>query len=340
MNQIAGHSVEWVDGYPVGVVRFAEEMEVLSSAVFHGGAATASAAFIMQVPHDFCDDDPVGRCDAVRRALGLPEDTVGMMTASDVEYVFNLKEVEFGGVRVAAFATAGLSNHVIAGEELLNYEERAVVSARRSAALRSGPPDPGTINTCVVSPLPLNMEGKVGILVPMVEAKAAAMRERGFVETGTTSDAVAVFCPHGDERVQWTGTGTPVGIAAARASAAAIGWALDRRDEHPIPFTPMEVLGKMGLDGRSLHRMSGSSVGEAEFLSRLDELTSRPDVAAALDLAWCVADRVDSVAEDGGTALMDAALDALSRVLGTEPPEEGSLMDCAVVMLARKAGGR
>ncbi len=130
-----------------------------------------------------------------------------------------------------------------------------------------------------------------------------------------------------------------MGIAAARAVSAAVGYALARRDEHPIPFTPKEVLSKMGLDGQSLYRMSGSDICESVFISNLESILSEPEVAAALDLAWFVADRVDSVAQDGNGTLMDVALESLSEVLGIEAPADGSLMDCAVEMLARKAGG-
>ena len=147
-------------------------MEVTSSAVLNGGSRMAEAFFIMQVPKDY-DGDPVPDADRVRRSLGLPEDTVGMMTAAEVRHVFNVTEAEYNGIRVSAVATAGLSNHVVAGDVLDNYPERRVVSDRRASRLA------GTINIAIVSPVPLTEEGKVNMFIPLVEAKSAAMADRG-----------------------------------------------------------------------------------------------------------------------------------------------------------------
>ena len=97
---------------PVGVVRFTERMEALSSAVLNGGDSAVSAVFIMQVSKNYDHPDPAAHADAVRRELGLPEDSLGMMTAAEVRHVFNVREVEFEGMEVTAIATAGLSNRV------------------------------------------------------------------------------------------------------------------------------------------------------------------------------------------------------------------------------------
>ena len=326
--------MESVDGFPVGVVRFTEPLEVLSCAVMNGGVSTASALFIMQVPKDYNCDFPERDTLHVREALGLPEDSLGMMTAAEVDYVFNVREVEYEGVRVAAVATAGLSNHVVAGEALDDYDEKRKVSARRVREMTAG-----TINVAVVSPLPMTMEGKVNFLIPLVEAKSVAMAEHGFRETGTTSDAMAVLCPRGDGAVSWTGTGSVVGIAAARAVSAAVGHALDVRNEHPAPIRPEGVLRKMGLSAEDLRAMSGAPMSAEEYEGSLRSLMADPEVAAVMDMAWTLGDRVDSLAQDGDWSQMGVMLDALARCLGTEPVLEGSLVDCAVAMLARRAGG-
>ncbi|MDO5862594.1 MAG: adenosylcobinamide amidohydrolase, partial [Thermoplasmata archaeon] len=309
-------------------------MEALSCAVMNGGTSTVSALFIMQVPKNYDCADPDTDTRRVRDALGLPEDTMGMMTAAEVEHVFNVREAEYNGIRAAAIATAGLSNHVVAGEVLDDYAEKSAVSARRAAALHAG-----TINIAVVSPIPLTTEGKVNLLIPLVEAKSVAMAEHGFAETGTTSDAMAVLCPSGEPRATWTGTGSDVGIAAARAVSAAVDYALDARDEHPIPITPKRMLERMGLDSEALRKMSGSAMGPEEYAASLESLLSREDVAALADMAWNAAYRIDSVAQDGDRSQMEVFLGTASRIIGTEPTDEGSLMDCVVTMIARKAGG-
>ena len=313
---------------------FREPMEVLSSAVLNGGSATASAAFIMQVPKNYPHPDPREDAERVRIALRLPVDSVGMMTAAEVDHVFNIKAASFQDVEVEAFATAGLSNHVVAGEFLDDYEEKSIVSARRASEMLAG-----TINICVVSPFPLTTEGKVNLFIPLVEAKSVAMAEHGFRETGTTSDSMAVFSPVGEGGLAWTGTGSSIGIAAARAVTAAVGFALDERNEHPAPMRPYRILSRMGVDADAMRSISGTSRDPDDFSSRLDDLLSRDDVAAAMDIIWFTADRADSLAEDGDEFPTEVLLGALSRLLGTEPPSEGSIIDRMVMMIAMKAGG-
>ncbi len=309
-------------------------MESLSCAVLNGGASETSAAFIMQVPKDYDCAHPVHDAIHVRDALGLPEDTLGMMTAAEVDYVFNLKECSYEGVDSAAFATAGLSNHVIAGEELRDYPENSAVSRRRAEEMRAG-----TINVGIVSSVPLTMEGKVNLFIPLVEAKAVAMAEHGFRETGTTSDAMAVISPKGDDGISWTGTGSKIGIASARAVSAAVGYALDIRNEHPIPLTPEKILGRMGLDAGKLLRMSGSGMDPETYAERLGALLSDGRVRSLMDLAWFVADRADSTADDGNGGESEMIVSEASRIIGAEAPGEGSLMDRIVTMISKKAGG-
>jgi len=285
-----------VKGYPAAVIRFSETLEVLSDAILNGGISEADAAFIMEVPKDFHCSDYMGYIRDVRDSLGLPENSVGMMTAAEVDHVFNVKTSMFNGTEVTAFATAGLANHVIAGEELKDYDRKSEVSMRRMNALR-----PGTINIGVVSPVPLTMEGKVNLMIPLVEAKTVAMRMQGFLETGTTSDSMAVFCPKGDDRVNWTGTGTDIGIAAARSVIDAVGWALKARDEHPMPLEPRDALERMGLTEEYLYSSSDKGLSREEFGKRLDEVLSDERVAAALDVAYAVMHRADSMADDGNT---------------------------------------
>ncbi len=315
---------------PVGVVLFDRRMEALSCAVLNGGVSEVSAAFIMQVEKNYSSSDPRADADRVRRALGLPEDTLGMMTAAEVDAVFNVRSAEFEGVRVEAFATAGLSNHVVAGEVLDDYPEKSAVSARRAREMR-----PGTINVCVVSPVPLTMEGKVNLAIPLVEAKSAALADRGFRETGTTSDAMAVISPAGDGRLEWTGTGSSIGIAAARAVSAAVGHALDRRNEHPAPMTAGRLLGRIGLTSEDLRRMSGSGLTAAEYSERLDEVMGRPEVSALADLVWSSADRADSLAEDGDPRELAMLTGTIAQVLGTSASDDGGLVDRFVETLSR-----
>ena len=259
MTCIESHEVAYFEGVPVGVVRFNQPMEVLSSAVLNGGDRITHAYFIMQVPKDYQTDDPEADAIRYRDGLGLPEDSVGMMTAAEVDYVFNVRSSTYGGVTVEAVATAGLSNHVVAGEVLENWEERHAVSLERGKRMLAG-----TINIGIVSPVPLTTEAKVNLMIPLVEAKSAALMDFGYRETGTTSDSMAVFCPVGDDRYSYTGTASDIGIAGARAVRDAVGYALRRRLEHPYPERACRVLDGLGYTERLESAVMSSGIPEAE----------------------------------------------------------------------------
>jgi adenosylcobinamide amidohydrolase len=282
------------DGWAVGIAYFDRKMECISSAVLNGGVTETSALFIMQVPKDYMTYDPESDARKVRDGLGLPEDSVGMMTAAEVDYVFNSAAGERSGVVVEAVATAGLSNHVLAGEVLDNWEYRHALSLERGKRMMGG-----TINIAVVSPVPLTMEGKVNLFIPLVEGKSAAMRDAGYFETGTTSDSMAVICPPGDDRATYTGTGSNIGIASARAVRAAVGYALKKRLEHPIAESPMMIFGRLGTADRLRAAARDGGIPDADVEGFLDSYLSTPERVAAVDLVQFVQHRVASMNDDG-----------------------------------------
>ena len=319
MSFVESSYVREVDGMGVGVVVFREPMEVLSCAILNGGSRVSRAFFVMQVSRDYDNDDPASDAARVRDILGLPEDSVGMMTAAEVSHVFSFNESGFNGTVVEVVATAGLSNQVVAGDVLDNYPERRVVSDRRAAHLA------GTINIAVISPLPLTEEGRVNMLIPLVEAKSAALADRGYRETGTTSDSMAVFSPVGGDRVSYTGTGSDIGIAAARAVRGAVGRALEARGEHPVMEEPLRILRNLGYDVGRMMAMSGA-----------EEVLSDPETRAVLDLVVFAADRADSMAEDGCPELRRLLMRAVGDTVG-EPETCSDSIEAAVAAIARKA---
>lgn len=324
--------METVDGFPVAYVRFTERLEVLSSAVLNGGDSVAGALFIMQVGKDYDRPDPREHAASVRDALGLPEDTVGMMTAAEVGSVFNIAVGEYDGTEVEAVATAGLSNHVVAGEVLENYPERRLVSDRRARDLA------GTINIAVISPVPLTMAGKVNMLIPLVEAKSASMADRGYRETGTTSDAMAVLSPIGDDRRDYSGTGSDLGIAAARAVRSAVGRAMEVRNEHPVLEEPFRLLRNLGYGPEELASFSGSGLDADSFMPRLAEALSSSEVRSLLDLAMHCAARADSMADDGSPAERKLVFRLIGDVTGHVPDDSEDTVHAAVAAICRYAG--
>ena len=226
----------------VAVVRLSEKMEVLSSAIKNGGHTVTGTLFIAQVPHDYMTDDPVRDIEEIMGKHGIPADAVGFMTAAEVKYVFSTVENEHEGVTTFAAVTAGLSNHVVAGELLENWDQRFTISQERYRMLVGG-----TINIIGISPVPLTDAAKINILIPMTEAKSAAMGILGYRETGTTSDAIAIVSPIGGERQPYAGSGVPLGISMARSVKAAVISNLVKRGDFPYMGTFMDVLKGKGI---------------------------------------------------------------------------------------------
>ena len=319
MKYITECSKVCTDGTNVGYIRFREPMEVLSSAILNGGASTTTALFIMQVDKDYCEDDPVAHARSIRDRLGLPEDAVGMMTAAEVDYVFNLVEEVYGDADVIAVATAGLSNHVVAGEVLDDWDEKHAISLKRGARLA------GTINIAVMTERPLTEAAKVNLMMPLVEAKTAAMNDAGYRETGTTSDSMAIISPMGDDRIDYSGTGTDIGIAAARAVRKAVGFALCVRDEHPVPVDAVTVLSKHGYDAGRLHAMSGIQCSRESFESAMEQVCRDPRIMVLVDHIVHLSARSDSMYHDGNKETYNIIASIVSQFTGYH---KGPARDC------------
>lgn len=226
----------YADGTPVQVIRFKNRMSILTSAFYNGGAVESDCIVIIQVPKDWHSSNPADDVDFVLSTLKLPKDTVGLMTAAEVEYVFNVCHHTYEGTEAYAAVTAGLSNQVVAGEVLENWEGRHKVSLGRSARLYGERGEPkfhaGTINIVSILGTPLTTAGKANAFIATTEAKTAAMNILGYKETGTTSDAVAIVTPVGDDS-NYCGTGSYQGISMCRAVRDGVCKALIIRDDFP-----------------------------------------------------------------------------------------------------------
>ena len=224
------------------VIRFTERMEVLSSAPYNGGHASTDTIFIMQVAHDFSCPDYLAVLKDKIRQYSLPEDSVGFMTAAEVKYVFSEAEESYGEGEVYVASTAGVTNCVCAGEPLTDWERKSARSAEIYRKLIAG-----TINIVAVVPFPLTDAGKINAMIPLVEAKTLGMRDRGYIETGTTSDAMAIVSPAGEDRVPFLGTGTPAGMALARGVRKTVAECLRKRGESAEPRVSELMLKERGV---------------------------------------------------------------------------------------------
>ncbi len=280
MNYVKSTEVREEGEYEgTAIIHLTERMEVFSSAPLNGGETVTDTIFIMQVPHDFSCPDYLSVLKEKVKQYNLPEDSVGFMTAAEVRYVFNHATETVEGTEVFTAATAGVTNCVCAGDLLTDWEKKSERSAEIYKKLIAG-----TINIVTVVPMPITVAGKVNLLAPIIEAKTLAMRDIGYEETGTTSDALAVVSPIGDDRVPFAGTGTPLGIAAARTVRKAVAQCLRLRGESPEPPTSLEMLGCRGITNDMLWDCaSACGLNEElkdEFVDVIDSMGSDPDVCA------------------------------------------------------------
>ncbi len=272
------------EGYDVAILRFKEKMEVLSSAVHNGGNTVTNCLFIMEVPKNYSHDDPKQHAAQLCKALELPPHSVGFMTAAEVRYVFNTQLNEFSGTKASAAVTAGLSNHVVAGEILKDWDRRSKLSRERNRLLHAG-----TINIIGVSHLPMTQAAKINILIAITEAKTAALNSLGYRDTGTTSDAVAIVSPIGDNRENYAGTGTPLGIAMARAVKDGVKTALINRgdDSHGSYIDILEEAGICIDDLKELisEILNLDTEGKAWLSDKINELRSNTSLASIIQYA-------------------------------------------------------
>ena len=233
-------------GFPVAVIKLKEKMEVLTSpGVLNIGPMISDTLMIMEVPKLYDRRDPVDHIEEIRNDLGLPDDTVGFMTAAEIEYVTSVKETDFEDMHTCAVVTAGIGNRVIAGDVIYDMDERLVKSLEKEKRIRAR--KIGTINIIAISPVPLTETAKLNAFIAITEAKTAAMFALGHEETGTTSDAVAVVSPISGKKEQYCGTGTSLGISMARSVKAAVMDSLIRRGDFPEMGTFLDQLAKIGI---------------------------------------------------------------------------------------------
>jgi alpha-ribazole phosphatase CobZ len=242
-------------GHAVAVIKLKENMEIYTSpGVLNIGHIISDTLMIMEVPKRYDRMDPLNHIEEVRKDLGLPDNTVGFMTAAEIEYVTVFKETEFEGFYTSAVVTAGIGNRVIAGDVINDMEERLIRSAEKEKRIRSRPP--GTINIIAISPVPLTETAKLNAFIAVTEAKTAAMNDLGHEETGTTSDAVAIVSPIKGKKEEYCGTGTSLGISMSMSVREAVRESLIKREDFPEMGTFLDQLEKMGITEENMWQAS------------------------------------------------------------------------------------
>jgi iron complex transport system ATP-binding protein len=191
------------------VVRAAQPLIVLASAVAGGGLGAARAIVNVHVAQSFrCEDAERVLADFVRRrAVAAP--WVGLLTAAWTEKAAQASDAG-EGLATVAVATVGLSNPVGAGR------------------CRAATWTPSTINTIVVVDASPEPAALVNLVVTVTEAKTLALAEAGVrapdggLASGTSSDAVVVAATGRGRRCRFGGPASELGAMVGRTVKSAL----------------------------------------------------------------------------------------------------------------------
>ncbi|WP_018132203.1 adenosylcobinamide amidohydrolase [Effusibacillus pohliae] len=192
-------------------------LSAVSSAIYNGGRQEGiRCIFNFTVNKGYCSSDPIEDLRREASRLGLPERTIGLMTAVDVKNAavaiephddaddapFSLVGLSSAGpvasreqadgttapaetrhpLRVAAVVTAGISNAWRAGvwPSYLQETAPAVADAHRTGKITRTPAPyrPGTINIIVLVEGQLSDAALVNAVMTVTEAKTAIFYER------------------------------------------------------------------------------------------------------------------------------------------------------------------
>ncbi len=193
------------------VVRAAQPLQVLSTAVLGGGRRSARTILNLHVPKGYDCAHPEHDLREFARAHALAPPVIGLMTAVPMHEGL-LLTAQDDGIAVRALVTVGLDNATRAGE-------------RSPALARSA----GTINAIFVCDAQLQDAAAIELVALAAEAKAATLVEAGVrardgeLATGTSTDSIVIaWRRRARRRLRFAGSATPIGNLVARLMREAI----------------------------------------------------------------------------------------------------------------------
>ena len=103
-----------------------------------------------------------------------------------------------------------------------------------------------------------------------------------------------------------------------------------------MPFEPRDALERMGLTEEYLYSSSDKGLSREEFGKRLDEVLSDQNVAAALDVAYAVMHRADSMADDGNADFQKILKRMLCDAFDAKDIDGDSVNDAVLGLLLKR----
>lgn len=194
------------------IIEAEENLYILSSAALNGGFSRATTIINHQVEKNF-SLEPKAKLTQVIEELGLPESTIGLMTAANVAYHGIILEED--GLAVCAIVTAGLSNN--------------------------------TVNTILLIDGNLTQSCMVNAVITATEGKCLALQLLGVGTTGTCTDTVTIACTGKGERMGYAGTATGLGKMIYNTVRDATLQALQKQEQITVDRPIMQRLEELGI---------------------------------------------------------------------------------------------
>lgn len=222
-----------VEGKNVAIINLPKKFQILSSAVLGGGFSFSNNIIILQVPHSYNNKLPEEDLLKIYQKLRLDNDTIGFMTAADIKKVLTISTESVDKIKAISIATAGVINAVIAGDSI--QKENNCLNNKI-----------GTINIISVLNVSLQKTGLANAIITMTEGKTAAMFNLNIDATGTTTDAVAIATPIGND-YKYAGTATDIGVAIAKSVKKAVSTSIIKAGENPYSKGFLKILVEKGI---------------------------------------------------------------------------------------------
>lgn len=191
--------------------------KVLSSAILNGGLSDTASFLNLKVDKDSSATiSPQITLATKAKELALPQPTTAMMTAASMKSLGYAIESS-GKLSVKCWVTSGLSNVRRIGDT--SDESKSI----------------GTINIWLYINQTLSDSALAEALIILTESKVTVIRDKGILSpisnlpaSGTGTDSHAVFCPYGDEKLEYCGKHTLLGELIGRAVINACTISLDK----------------------------------------------------------------------------------------------------------------
>lgn len=289
-------------------------LNVVSSAIYNGGAKKVKAILNVQVPEDYSDrrlhEDPQSLIVDSAKKLGLTENFVGMITAAAVEkFAFASKKDGGLAVNVAATAVDPEGNTCSHGE-----------SAGETIEIQE---NEGTINIMIVIDGNPTESCLVSTLITATEAKVAALKEldirsrySGDEATGTVTDSMVVAETNRGASIVYGGPASELGQLVGYCTRKAVKEAVMKAKECMPYRSIIKRLTERHLPpeklSSELFKVKGLGVGEKTLASSLSKILREPLFASVLMAAV----KIDEDVETGLIPAEFGKIEMLSRNFG------------------------